>query len=171
MLVLPVVSYLVFGLDEIRTSALLGGVLQSVGQVVASGKMISPEVTELATIFKIVRIIFLVFVVIYLSYVKNKSSQSKEDNSEKTKLQIKIPWYVIGFFIACGLFTVGIIPNALSSTFKSISNNFEIIALAAIGMRVKIKELIRHGAKYSMYALLIGIVQVIAAVTLISLIL
>lgn len=171
MLVLPVVSYLVFGLDEVKTSALLGGVLQSVGQVVASGKMISPEVTELSTIFKIVRIIFLVFVVIYLSYVKNKSSQKKDETAEKTKLKIKIPWYVIGFFIACGLFTVGIIPNSLSSTFKSISNNFEIIALAAIGMRVKISELIRHGAKYSMYAFLIGTVQVISAVTLISLIL
>lgn len=179
MLLLPIISYLLFGLENLQTSALIGGTLQSVGQVVASAKMISPEVTELATIFKIVRIIFLVFVVIYLGYVKNKSSIEDvpiEDIEEvalgesvpkERKLKIKVPWYVIGFFIACALFTLGLIPINVSHFLKSVSNNFEIIALAAIGMRVKIRELILHGAKYSSFAALIGIIQVVVALTLI----
>lgn len=182
MILLPFISYLMYGSETIHTSAIIGGTLQSVGQVVASAKMISSEVTEIATIFKIVRIIFLVFVVIYLGYIKNKSNVkdvSIEDIEEvalgesvnkKRKFKIKVPWYVIGFFIACALFTIGIIPNSLSHFFKSVSNNFEIIALAAIGMRVKIRELILHGIKYSSFAALIGLAQVILALVLIYII-
>ncbi|MEG0371519.1 MAG: putative sulfate exporter family transporter [Clostridium sp.] len=195
MIALPAIAYLVFKLDPYKTSALIGGTLQSVGQVVGSGKMVSPEVTELATIFKIVRIIFLVFVVIYLSYTKNKASNSDEINIEivnsdnslenanhsiypteksqtkKSKPKIKIPWYVIGFFIACGIYTVGFIPIELSNIFKIISSNFEVIALAAIGMRVKLRDLISQGMKFTGYAALIGLVQTVSALILISIIL
>ncbi|MEG2972163.1 MAG: putative sulfate exporter family transporter [Clostridium sp.] len=189
MLILPFIALVFFNQDLLETSALLGGTLQSVGQVVGSAKMISPEVTELATIFKIVRIIFLVFVVIYLSYLKNKSKGAEaeldivdsEDNdlliedfdkkSSKPKFKLKIPWYVIGFFVLCGVYTLGIIPNSLSATFKGISSTFEVIALAAIGMRVKIRDLINQGSKFSIYAGLIGLVQTVAAVILIFIIL
>ncbi|KMT23334.1 YeiH family protein [Clostridium cylindrosporum] len=175
MLLLPIFAYFIFNLDIYRTSALIGGTLQSVGQVVASGKMISPVVSELSTIFKIVRIIFLVFVVMYISWFKNKSTKSNSldncDTTTKNKLQIKIPWYVIGFFITCTLFTLGVISNNLSNVLKSISCNFEVIALAGIGMRVKLSELILHGFRYSIYAALIGLVQVISALILIIIIL
>ncbi|MEG0372271.1 MAG: putative sulfate exporter family transporter, partial [Clostridium sp.] len=171
MLLLPLVALVFYNQEPLQTSALLGGTLQSVGQVVGSAKMISPEVTELATIFKIVRIIFLVFVVIYLSYLKNKTSNNAEaeidivdsenhdvlvedlhPKSKKPKFKLKIPWYVIGFFILCGVYTIGFIPNGLSLTFKGISSTFEVIALAAIGMRVKIRDLISQGSKFSIYA-------------------
>ena len=53
---------------EVKTSAMIGGTLQSVGQVVASGEMVNEHVKELATIFKIVRVIFLVVVVFVLGH-------------------------------------------------------------------------------------------------------
>ncbi|WP_138206147.1 YeiH family protein [Haloimpatiens lingqiaonensis] len=169
MILLPFIAKIFFNSETLRTSALIGGILQSVGQVVASGIMVNEPVKDLSTIFKIVRIIFLVFVVIALGNLKSKSlPHSKECTS---KSNIKIPWYVIGFFIMCTLFTLGIISPSICKILKTISNNFEIIALAGIGMRVKFKELIKQGIKSSIYGLSIAAVQVISALTLISILL
>lgn len=170
MILLPLIAKAAFSTELIKTSALLGGILQSVGQVVASGSMISEPVKDLSTIFKIVRIIFLVFVVLILGNLKKKSMDRKDCSTSK-KSKIKIPWYVIGFFIMCTLFTLNIIPLSMSKVMKNISNNFEIIALAGIGMRVKFKELIKQGIKASIYSLSIALVQIISALTFITILL
>ena len=167
MLLLPLIAHLIYSYDTLKTSALIGGVLQSVGQVVASGSMVSLEVKDLATIFKIVRIIFLVFVVLSFSMIQSDSSDNGSGRKKSKLSNIKIPWYVIGFFIMCFLLTIGLIPKEMSSIFKSISNNFEIIALAGIGMRVNLKSLIQQGFKVSIYAVSIALVQILSAVLLI----
>lgn len=168
MLLLPLIASILFQSETVRTSALIGGTLQSVGQVVASGSMVSEQVKDLATIFKIVRIIFLVVVVLSFGTMKNRSSQG---DNKKSKSKIKVPWYVIGFFIMCALFTVGVFSTEVSKIFKLISNNFEVIALAGIGMRVNFRELIKQGAKASIYALGVATIQIICAITLITILL
>lgn len=165
MLLLPFIAKVIFGAETLKTSALIGGVLQSVGQVVASGSLVNESVKDLATVFKIVRIIFLVFVVLSFGTMKKKSSQP---NDKKSKAKVRVPWYVIGFFIMCVLFTFGAFSVEISKTFKVISNYFEIIALAGIGMRVNFRELIKQGAKASVYALGIASIQVISAIILIT---
>lgn len=169
MLLLPLIASVLFNSETVRTSALIGGTLQSVGQVVASGSMVSEPVKDLSTIFKIVRIIFLVFVVLSFGTMKNKSSSKGDVKQSKSK--IKVPWYVIGFFIMCALFTVGVFSTEISKIFKLISNNFEVIALAGIGMRVNFRELMKQGAKASIYALGVATVQIIGAITLITILL
>ena len=52
--------------------------------------------------------------------------------------------------------------------FKAISNKLEIIALAAIGLRVNLRELIKQGKSVSLYALFVGSLQVVTAIALIS---
>ena len=90
-------------------------------------------------------------------------------NIEKGK--IKVPWYVIGFFITCALFSLNIISNDVSILCKEISNKFEIIALAAIGLRVNVKDLIKQGKSVSLYGLFIGLLQIVSAITLIGILL
>lgn len=170
MLLLPLLSNIFFNYDELKSSALIGGVLQSVGQVVASGAMIDEEVKDLATIFKIVRILFLVFVIIILGKLKHRQLKDElHDEAEyvkKTK-KLPVPWYIIGFFITCFLFSIGFISQDVSHSMKWISSQFEIIALAGIGMSVKIRDLISQGVRSGIYALCIGLIQVVAALILI----
>ncbi len=64
MFLLPLISQILYNNETTQTSAMIGGILQSVGQVVASGAMVNEHVKDLSTIFKIVRIIFLVVVVL-----------------------------------------------------------------------------------------------------------
>lgn len=168
MILLPLISKIIFSTEVIKTSAFIGGILQSVGQVVASGSMVNEQVKDLSTIFKIVRIIFLVFVVLSFGTMKKDNSQS---NCKKSNTKVKVPWYVLGFFIMCFLFTIGVLSPQVSKTFKLISNNFEIIALAGIGMRVNFRELIDQGIKISIYALGVAAVQIVSAITLITILL
>lgn len=170
MFLLPLISEYLYNHHIIQTSAMIGGILQSIGQVVASGAMVSEKTKELAMIFKIVRIIFLVIVVFILGNLKHKSNkeivEGEVEHIEKGK--IKIPWYVIGFFITCTLFSLKIISTDLSLLCKVISNKLEIIALAAIGLRVNIRDLIKQGKAATLYAVYLGSLQIISAVLLIG---
>ncbi|MGL5573108.1 MAG: YeiH family protein, partial [Cetobacterium sp.] len=171
---IPIAGYF-YNFETLQTSALLGGILQSVGQVIAAGSMVNHNVLEMATIFKIVRIVFLVIVVLWLSREFNNKELEmdtefalEEEAYSKKKNKISVPWYIIGFFILCILFSFGLIPGEVSKTFKMISSKFEIVALAGIGMRVNISELIKQGPKASLYGLLVGLSQIIIAIILIK---
>lgn len=179
MFALLPIANLLYNFNTLETSALLGGILQSVGQVIAAGSMVNHKVLELATIFKIVRIVFLVIVVFWCSKEFKNNNVEKEIEADtkisleneaysKQKNSLSIPWYIIGFFILCALFSLGLIPDAFSKTFKLISSKFEIIALAGIGMRINISELIKQGPKASLYGILVGISQIVIAVVLIK---
>ena len=173
MFLLPLISQILYNNETSQTSAMIGGILQSVGQVVASGAMVNEHVKDLSTIFKIVRIIFLVVVVFGLGHLKHKSNKEilEEEVEEIEKGKIKIPWYVIGFFITCALFSAHIISDDISVMCKEISNKFEIIALAAIGLRVNVKDLIKQGKSVSLYGLFIGLIQILTAILLIAVLL
>ena len=172
MMILPFLTSILYGNETIKSSALIGGTLQSVGQVVGSGSMVNHDVLQYATIFKIVRIIFLVFVILsFAKLKKDEENHEAELHHQQPKAKIKIPWYVIGFFIMCFLFSVGIINENISHGFKQISNYLEIFALAGIGMSVKFKDLMKAGVKSGIYCLLIGIAQIMIAVVLIGILL
>ncbi|MGL4737796.1 MAG: YeiH family protein [Cellulosilyticaceae bacterium] len=165
MLLLPVLTATLYDHELVKTSAMMGGTLQSVGQVVASGAMVSEPVKDLAMLFKIVRVIFLVGVVIVLGLLKQRSTEPTECS---TKGKIRVPWYVLGFFGTCILFTVGLLPQGVSSLFKTTSHYLELIALGAIGLRVNFRHLISQGISVSLYGLLVGTVQILAALLLIN---
>ncbi|MBE6072790.1 MAG: putative sulfate exporter family transporter [Clostridium butyricum] len=169
MFLLPIIAQFLYKHSLMQTSALIGGTLQSVGQVVASGAMVNEEVKELATIFKIVRVILLVVVVLIFGHIKHKTNQEivEEEVEDIKKRKIKVPWYVIGFFVTCALFSIGFISEDLSILCKEISNKLEIFALAAIGLRVNIKDLIKQGKAVSLYGLFVGLLQTVTAVILI----
>lgn len=173
MFLLPFLAGKLYNHETVQTSAMIGGTLQSVGQVVASGAMVSESIKNLATIFKIVRVILLVVVVFLFGHLKNKSNQNiiEEKIQDSKKGKIKVPWYVLGFFIMCVLFSTNIISSQISEMCKVLSNKFEIIALAAIGLRVNIKDLINQGKAVSLYGLFIGILQVVTVIILIGILL
>ena len=169
MFVLPIIARALFNSETMQTGALIGGTLQSVGQVAASGAMVGEEVKDMAMIFKILRVVLLVVVVFVFGHLKHKNNEEilEEEVHEIEKKKVKIPWYVIGFFVTCALFSLKIIPVNVSHVCKTISNNLEIIALAAIGLRVNVKELLKQGKAVSLYALGVGVLQIVAALILI----
>lgn len=171
MVILPVITSAIFHNAVLPSSALIGGTLQSVGQVVASGSIVGEAVKDQAAVFKICRIIFLAVVVFVLKRVK-QSGQEKQPIS-KGSLQIGsiIPWYVAGFVLLCTINSIIQMPASITHPIKVFGNYLEIIALAAIGMSVKMKDITSHGWKLSAYAGGIGVFQITLALLLIILLL
>lgn len=173
MIILPVIASFLYQGQLVQSSALIGGILQSVGQVVAAGSIVSDAVKEMATVFKIVRIIFLVVVILILGSIKERSlvkgiqDMEEEEHSHTHQSRLKMPWYIKGFFLLCILYTLKIIPQSLSTLIKNLDNFIEIIALAGIGMRVSIADLLKQGAKASLFCVYIGVAQIIFAVLMI----
>ncbi|SDO79535.1 conserved hypothetical integral membrane protein [Clostridium gasigenes] len=171
MVLLPLITSALYNNSVLESSAMMGGVLQSVGQVIGSAKFIGEDIVRMATVFKIIRIILLVAVVIIFSKIDvNEDVKSKNNNSSKNEKEVSvgIPWYITGFFIVSIIYTLGLVPGVLSSLFKWISGNFEIIALAGIGMRVKIKDLINEGPMAMLYGGIVAVCQIVFAIVLIK---
>lgn len=166
MFILPFITLGLYHQSQLKTSAMVGGILQSVGQVVASGDMISPEVSEMSMIFKIIRIILLTVVVIALGKLAERDEKKNGEvcDVDESKMKIKIPWYIIVFFILAILCTLGLIPSGIAKVSHNIGNFFEVLALAAIGMSVRFKDLKEDGIKTMIYAGLIAIVQIVIAI-------
>lgn len=175
MVLLPVLTSIFYQHEVMHTSAMIGGVLQSIGQVIASAQLVGGAVVETATIFKIIRIVFIVLVAFAFSKMnveqENKSLFAKHESNEHQAVKAGVPWFIIGFFIMAILHSFGFVPAPVSHAAKLISQQFEIIALAAIGMRVKFRDLAAEGPKALLYGVSVGACQIVIAFVLIALIL
>ena len=171
MVLLPALAGVLYQHETLHTSGLIGGTLQSIGQVIASAKFVNDDVVEMATVFKIIRIIFLVLVALVFSKVNTDESKPFFSKKHEAAAHVKagIPWFIIGFFLFSVITSFGIVPEVLSRSAKLVSNQFEIIALAAIGMRVKFRDLVREGPKAMLYGGMVGVCQILLAVLLIFL--
>lgn len=161
MVFLPILTGWLYQHDTVQTSAMIGGTLQSIGQVIASAKLVNDDVTQFATVFKLLRIVLLVVVAMVFSKINTAEDgplfRKETDNVTK---RVGIPWFILTFMILCLVVTLVSVPSIISVFAKKISNQFEIIALAGIGMRVKFKDLVREGPRSMMFGLLTGGMQI-----------
>lgn len=174
MVILPVITGVLYHNEVIHTSGMIGGILQSIGQVIASAKFINDDVVQMATIFKIIRIVFLVVVALVFSKMNTTDGEKlfsgkQNKNTHSKKISCGIPWFIIGFFIFSIISSFGILPIPLVKAAKLVSGQFEIIALAAIGMRVKFQDLLNEGPKSMLYGGLVGTMQTVLALGLLLL--
>ncbi|MGO2299190.1 YeiH family protein [Paucilactobacillus nenjiangensis] len=166
MLTLPFLGIALFGSDLLSKSALLGGTLQSVGQVVAGASLVNTETVQYAMLFKITRIIFLVFVVYFFGRKVRKQTPDAEQIGKQKKFFI--PWYVLAFLVFCILNSFVDLPSVFDNAAHGISTWFETTALAAIGLRLDFRRFIKEGPKFLLYGLSVGVVQTVAALLLIT---
>lgn len=165
MLTLPLLGTMLYGKQLLANSALLGGTLQSVGQVVAGASLINQETVSYAMLFKITRILFLVVVVFIFQQRTKKQGTTQVTNLKK----VSVPWYVIAFLIVCILNSCIKLPHIFNDSAHQIGTWFETIALAAIGLRLDFKKFMKEGLSFLTYGVLVGIVQTLAALLFIYL--
>ncbi|MBV7391457.1 YeiH family protein [Enterococcus alishanensis] len=165
MLALPLLAVTLLGKNLLTSSALLGGTLQSVGQVVAGASLINQETVSYAMLFKITRILFLVVVV----FIFQQRTKKLSPTTLQTTKKFPVPWYVLAFLGVCILNSFFNLPTLFSDGAHFISTWFETTALAAIGLRLDFRKFIKEGPRFLIYGLSVGIVQTIAALAFIYL--
>lgn len=168
MLTLPFLGLALFGAKTLPISGLLGGTLQSVGQVVAGASLVNHDVLQFSMLFKILRIIMLVVVVLVFERIARQGDpQLAQDKVGKPT--IAVPWYIMGFFAFCVLNSFVTLPPVFNETAHFFSTWFETTALAAIGLRLDFRKFLKEGPRFLLYGLGVGTLQTVAAVLLIFL--
>ncbi|PRX31070.1 putative integral membrane protein (TIGR00698 family) [Orenia metallireducens] len=160
---LPLLVHLL-RLEEASSGLMIGGTLQAVGQVVAAGFSINDKIGRLATVVKMGRILMLAPVVLLFTF-------SSSDNNSDSKGKFSLPGFIVGFFIFSLLGSLGIIPETISNFLKSLSKVLLIIAMAAIGLKIKLSSLLKQGPKALIAGLFIFLGQLLLITFLIKLML
>ncbi|GAB6137557.1 YeiH family protein [Halanaerobaculum tunisiense] len=142
---LPFLTY-ILKLTEANSGLMIGGTLQAVGQVVAAGFSINDQIGNLATVVKMGRILMLGPIILVISFFKEQTT--KQDESKVT-----VPSFIIGFFIFSLLGSFQLIPESVVNYLNYLSEILLIIAMAGIGLEIKLSNLIDQGPK----ALLVGV--------------
>ncbi|MDD9138837.1 putative sulfate exporter family transporter [Fructobacillus sp. CRL 2054] len=169
LLTLPALSHVLFGSHDFLTGALVGGTVQSVGQVVGTASLINPKVVTYATLFKLLRVMMLVVVVISFATIAKKASAEEVVEDEKKAKNKLLPWYIIAFIILLVINSLATLPSAIHNVAHGISSFFGVVNLAAIGLNLKWTVIKKSGAKFLSFGFVVGLCQVILAIVLIRL--
>ena len=155
---LPLVAHLV-DFSTLQSATLIGGTLQSLGHVVASAHTLGDEVGHWAVIVKMGRILFMVPLLLILFFLKRRG-----DSASKAKFPMFIALFVGVIIIS----QVQFLPEAATESMAGIGKWLLIIAMGAIGAKIRITQLLKISKKgilqgVSLFALQIGIALALIA--------
>lgn len=142
--------------DEFDLGFIIGGTLQSVGNVAGAGKAISQSVFETALTVKLARVALLSPAIILFSLLVNK----QQNRSEGKKFNFQLPTFLWIFIAITILNSVFNIPANYTAWFKLIGEIILAIAMAAIGLGVSFKNLWESGKSAIGFGLIIFIIQI-----------
>lgn len=139
MIVYPIVIS-VFHLDHTAIGIFLGGTIHDVAQVVGAGFSVSEETGNVATFTKLLRVAMLLPVVLGLSLMFRGAA---EPGSAKGTF----PSFLILFAALVILNSLGAIPAPVLDAIKATSRWLLVIAIAALGVRTSIRQMLSVGGK------------------------
>lgn len=168
LFVLPVIGPAILP-NNMMVSALIGGTVQSVGQVSGTASLVGGSVVTYAPIFKMLRVIMLSIVVIFMANHASKLSNLAATTSAKSanKTKINIPWFVTVFIIFMLINSFVTLPHVLTNSAEQVTSFFGVVNLAGIGLNLKWSTIKSSGAKFLGYGLVTIIFQVAIAIALI----
>lgn len=140
MILYPILTnYL--GFDDVTAGAFIGATVHDVAQVVGAGFSISETAGETSTLVKLIRVSFLAPIVVIIA-LWWRASEAPIDG----KRPPLIPGFVVGFLALAVLNSFGLIPVWLGSFLASLSSWALLTAIAAVGMKTDIKNVLQLGA-------------------------
>lgn len=158
---LPVIS-LSLGYSDLEAGVLTGGVLQSMGHVVAAAFSLNDLTGEVATVVKMGRISLLVpFLLILFFRQKRKSKNGSAP--------LKFPVFIGLFIASVAISQFGFFPAAWSSALATTGDFLLVIAMAGIGLKIRIRPLLKISARGSMIGTAVFIFQIVLFLALLSL--
>lgn len=165
LFLLPVIGPTVFHNNNLLIGGLIGGTVQSVGQVVGTAALVNPTVVTYATLFKMLRVIMLSVVVLIFSRFANRSKAQSEQIASK---KFSIPWFVAVFIVFVIVNSFISLPTLVNQSAKSVASFFGVVNLAGIGLNLKWQTIKNSGQKFMLYGLLTVIFQVLFAIFMIK---
>jgi uncharacterized integral membrane protein (TIGR00698 family) len=138
------------GLDPLHAGFFLGGTIHDVAQVVGAGYSMGPQTGDAATVVKLMRVAMLVPVIAFAAWMThsqyNKSSQASADTgAAKPPRPPLLPGFAVVFVLLVVINSLGVLPTWLVSCGNDLSRAFLIGAMAAIGIKTHLKDILNVG--------------------------
>ncbi|UJF24349.1 YeiH family protein [Suttonella sp. R2A3] len=119
----------------------IGASVHEVAQVVAAGGVVSPEVADTAVLTKMTRVMLLAPFLLFLSWML-----ARADGHDAKKRHIAVPWFALWFLVMIGVHSLGILPQWLVDALVWIDTLLLTMAMAALGLTTRFKEMAGVGA-------------------------
>lgn len=130
------------GYDEKIAGIYLGATIHDVAQVVGAGFSISESTGEVATVVKLIRVAMLAPIVLVASIIIRQSQKKEQVSAQRPPL---IPSFVVMFVVLAALNSIGAFPEVLISFAAEMSRWALLAAIAAVGMKTALSEVINVG--------------------------
>ncbi|MFS0576880.1 YeiH family protein [Sporosarcina sp. 179-K 3D1 HS] len=139
------VFYQVLGLSSEAYGMFAGGTLHEIANVVAAGDVGGAAALDLALVVKLTRVILLVVVAACVGIWMTKKHRQEGETFNIKKLPI--PWFIFGFLAMSAFYSTGIVPEQIASMLVSLSYVLMAMAMAGLGLNVKLEAFKRAGMK------------------------
>lgn len=147
------------GLSDHAAGIFIGATIHDVAQVVGAGYAISPDAGDTATIVKLLRVAMLLPVILVAGQISRREAGAA--GAERPPL---LPWFVVAFVALVALNSLVALPAPLTEAGNALSRWCLVTAIAAIGMKTRLGDLVQVGWKP--VALMVGETVLLAAMVL-----
>lgn len=143
MVVYPIIVSLL-GLDAKDAGIFIGATIHDVAQVVGAGYSVSKEAGDVATIVKLLRVAMLLPIILGLTILMRRTRQGPDAGREQKRPPL-LPWFVALFAVLVALNSFVVLPRSVLAVASETSRVALVMAIAAIGMRTALKDLVALG--------------------------
>jgi uncharacterized integral membrane protein (TIGR00698 family) len=145
-----------------------GIAINDTSQVVAASSAYSPGAFEVATVVKLIRNAMLAPLLLAIAWAWSRRTGAAGDT--RAGIRRALPIFVLGFVALAALRSVGVIDAGLAANLETGARTLILVALAAVGLNVRVEELAEAGARPLAVglaaALVIGAATIVAIVGL-----
>lgn len=131
------------GMTDSQFGMWAGTAINDTSSVVAAGYVYSGDAGDYATIVKLTRTLMIIPITLALSIVITRTRKS-EGKGEYSFMKI-FPWFIMGFVLTAVIATSGVLPGNCCSLLSELGKVMIIVAMVAVGLNTKLRELIKGG--------------------------
>ncbi|WP_223788117.1 YeiH family protein [Marinicella meishanensis] len=145
---------------------LLGNTLQSMGHVVAAGFAVSDPVGQTAVLIKMCRILLLVplLLVLIVLWRQTPATEPASDPATRTpgpwSWLALVPWFIWVFLLCAVLASMAWLPQPVLAWGERLSDGLFVLAMVAIGLKVRVRELGATGGRLVLLGALVFASQI-----------
>lgn len=165
MMLYPLLAH-ALGLSDNEAGIFIGASIHDVAQVVAAGYLMGTHAGDTATIVKLLRVAMLVAVVAAVAFAFGARRAASPEPSIGVRRWIGlVPWFLWLFVALVLLRSAHVVPTAVEPVAGEVSRACLLLAIAALGVRTSLPQLLRIGWR-PMLLLLVETLWLAAAVLL-----
>jgi len=167
VIALPMLTH-VLGFSPAASGALAGLTVYAVPQVLAAATPMGPVAVQLGTLVKLVRVLMLGPVVTVLSIMAPRLGQRGGLARPRLSPHHLLPPFILGFLALAGLNSVGLLPAGLTARTHEASLGLTILAMAALGLGVDLRDLRAAGPRVVFVVTVSLVVLTVMAVAIVK---